>query len=157
MSKIKKILATALTLAMCFSISVPVFAAETNETNVSQVSLSEDDYGISPAAVAPGDNIGTGQKIGNTRIQVDVNVTTFSSEGVLLRAGVVKGTGTYDCYVTTPNGNTYLIGSNISCDGGKTPYYKTPYQDRGTYRFTFYISNSDTVGCLAWVYKPVFY
>lgn len=155
MNKVKKILATVLTLVMCCSLSVPVFAAEPMESSLVE-SFAEEDI-LSPAAVAPGQRLGTGEGYGTNRVEVSINITEFSANGYLLRGGVVGSTGTYDCYVKTPNGNTYNIGSNISCNGGVTPYFLTPYQDKGVYTFTFYMSNSDRVGCLGFIYKPDFY
>ena len=159
MKKFKKIITMVLAIAMCCINSVPVMAAETNyEDAVEVVTADSDDSIVSPRAVGPGDCVGSGTNYGTNRIDVYVNVSQFSMDGYVFRGMVGNGTGTYDCYVTTPNGNIFLIGSNISCAGGKTNYFKTPnYQSTGTYKFTFYISNSDFVACLGFVYTPYFY
>ena len=156
MKRMRKILATILTLAICSSLNLSVLAKETDSVKFAEQAI-ETTADASINAVAPEKCIGNGQAIGTTRVEVKVNVTEHSSR-VMLRACVTSGSGTYDCYVTTPNGVIYKIGTDISCNKGFTPYFLTQaYEEKGTYTFTFHISNSDRVGCLAWIYKPYYY
>lgn len=156
MKKMRKVLATILTLAICSSLNLSVLAKETDSVEFVEQSI-ETTSDASINAVAPDKCIGSGQEIGTTRVEVKVNVTEYSSR-VMLRAAVTSGSGTYDCYVTTPSGLIYKIGTDISCNKGFTPYFLTQAHEwKGTYTFTFHISNSDRVGCLAWIYTPYYY
>jgi len=88
-----------------------------------------------------GDVYGTGSlyiTLPSTYWGVDVLMGTYDS----------NSTGSVQCYVVKPNGNTLYLGA-IDAKNDHTNYYHLSYCPKGTYRFIFDGSTSDTKFCYA--------
>ena len=145
----RKLLAFALCMAMAmYFIASPAVLAN-NAFN-----SPEDVYTMEQAIRSLGNTIDSGGEIASgygTTVTLHMDRDYYSP---YFRAGAVGNENNLVyCYVTTPAGYTYPLGT-VTANGSTTPYYHIDYTaPAGDYVFTFEGTDSGTTGFLAFMYS----
>lgn len=143
-SFIKKFVSVILSASLAITMfSMPVFASDVD----SDPSIGSGTRQYIGPLIAGGSGSFSGG-IGSIRVflapgdaEADIKAGTSSS----------SATGTVDCYVTRPEGDSYYLGT-ILASSDCTDYMEFTYLTAGTYTFTFEASTTDTVYVYARIY-----
>ncbi len=145
----KRFLAVIMTIAIAASFSTTAFAEESsNVIPTDQNTASEE---VSTQSLGDVIAAGTGTITGGSGIiSVDLPAGNWWAD---LRAGIgySSESGVVSCIVSTPDGNTYSLGS-MAGTGSYTSGYEVFYAPAGTYQFYFYTAISTPIEVIALIY-----
>ncbi len=142
---LKKISAVILSVALVLSLfSISAFAEEPALVSTPQVATSASETPVTRQSVGNiltscGGSISGGYGeltcyLGSGNWWADINAGVSSS----------NSSGAVSCYVDTPDGNSYYLGS-LDASGGSTNYMEFTYCDPGTYTFRFEAGTYDEI------------
>lgn len=145
----KRFLAVIMTIAIAASFSTTAFAEESsNVVPTDQSTASEE---VSTQSLGDVIAAGTGTITGGSGIiYVDLPAGNWWAD-LQAQIGYSSQTGVVSCIVSTPDGNTYSLGS-MAGTGSYSNSAEVLYAPAGTYQFYFYTAITSPIEVIALIY-----
>lgn len=145
----KRFLAVIMTIAIAASFSTTAFAEESsNVVPTDQNTASEE---VSTQSLGDVIAAGTGTITGGSGIiYVDLPAGNWWAD-LQAQIGYSSQTGVVSCIVSTPDGNTYSLGS-MAGTGSYSNSAEVLYAPAGTYQFYFYTAITSPIEVIALIY-----